>query len=217
MARYGPSTPITVYLDESGDLGFSRASSTYLTLASITVSRPRALKRAVRNLKQSLGYSRGVEFKARKDRWEVRRRLLGLVVEQGLGIRAVSVYKPRVYLSLQGNPNALYNYITGVLLIPQFRELSAVRLVVDRRELKVARAPFQLDGYLAFRLECEEQAATRLTVTHEDSLVSPGVQVADAVANAIWRSIERRDMAGHEVIAPQLQSHRVLLAPGKTR
>jgi hypothetical protein len=208
-----PVQPLTIYLDESGDLGFSQDSSTYLTLACISTSSTRALKRAVRNLKESVGYSRRVEFKATKDKWQVRQRLLSLVPALCLEIRAISVYKPHVFPSLRANVNALYNYVAGLLLVPYLRHLTAARLVIDRRELKVAKLPFQLDAYLAFRLECEENAQVQLSITHGDSFVSPGVQVADAVANAIWRSLERNDSAAYELIAPCLRDHRVLFAP----
>ena len=211
------STPssTTIYLDESGDLGFSfPASSAYLTIACVCTTNPRALKKAVRRLKQSLHYPRSMEFKATKDSAKVRQQLLSLVVSLGLIVREVSVYKPGVYDNLRREPNALYNYLAGFLVLSCLRELLQARLVVDRREVKVGALPYQLDGYLQFRL-AEDQLSKRLEVMQEDSFVSPGVQLADAVAHAIWRFRERRDRSDYDIIQPAIRSQAVFFAPGR--
>ena len=202
--------PTTIYLDESGDLGFtSPSSSTHLTLACVSTTRPRVLKRAIRKLKQRNRIARGVELKATRDSWNLRRQLLALIPELGLGVRAVTVFKPNAFKELRGNPNALYNYVAGFLLVRYLETLPSARLVVDLREVKVKGLPYQLDGYLKFRL-FEQEAATRLTITHEDSLHSPGIQLADVVANAVWRNLERDDSTGYDLIRPRIRGHMVL-------
>ena len=205
---------MNIYLDESGDLGFSfPASSTYITLACISTPNPRALKKAIRRVSQKMGHKTRIEFKAKRDSWQVRQRLLSVVREQSIEIREISIYKPNVYPTLKHTPNLLYNYAAGLLLVPYLKQLPMAHLVVDRRELKVAKAPFQLDGYLSWRL-LEVDAPTKLTISHEESFVSPGVQMADVVANAIWRCRERDDRRGYNLIAPCLQRSQLLFASG---
>jgi len=204
----------TIYLDESGDLGFSfPASSQYLTIACITVSNPRGLRKNMRRLKEALRLPRDVEFKATKDTWETRRRLLGLVPKLDIEVRSLSVYKPAAYQMFRDNTNSLYNYTAAALLVRYLCASSSVSLVVDQRELKVKGLPYQFDEYLRFRVFDEEQATLSLSIAHEDSFVSPGVQLADCVANALWRRLERADRAGYEVILPQIRSERRLFEP----
>jgi len=209
MVQEGPAR--TIYLDESGDLGFSfPASSRYLTLACITVPNPRALKKAVRRLKMSLGFPRDAEFKASEDRWEVRRLLLSLVPALGIEVRSLSVCKPNCYQSFRENANALYNFTAAALLAHYLCSCSSASLVVDRREIKVANLPYQFDDYLKFRVFHDEEARISLDIRHEDSFVSAGVQLADCVAHALWRRLERNDRSGHAVILPQVRSDRRL-------
>lgn len=212
-----PETELTIYLDESGDLGFSANSSQYLTIACLAIptANVRALKKAVRDVKQRLKLPRRAELHATKDRWAIRQQVLALVTrpELAMEVRALSVYKPKAQRHFRDDPNSLYNYTSGTLLIPWVKHLSAARLVVDRRQVKMLGLPFQLDAYLRFRLEQEEQASTELAITHEDSFVSLGVQVADAVSNALWRRRERGDDLGYEVLIPVLREERVLFAP----
>jgi len=204
----------TTYMDESGDLGFSfPESSAYLTIACITVLNTRALKKAMRRLRQRLGIPRKAELKATRDRWSVRKELLSLVPSLGIEVHAVSIYKPNVYDSLRTNTNVLYNWAAVLLLRRHLCSLPAVSLVVDLRELKVKGLPYQLDDYLRLRVVQEEQAAVSLTIRHEDSFVSPGVQLADCVANALWRRRERTDRKGYDVIYPQIREERSLFEP----
>jgi len=204
----------TIYLDESGDLGFSfPASSEYLTLACIIVPSPTALKKAIRRLKISLGYPRTAEFKAAEDRWQVRQRLLSLVPDLGIEVRSISVYKPNCYQTFRDNTNSLYNFTAAALLVRYLCSCSSASLVVDRREVKIGSLPYQFDEYLKFRVFDEEDAKLSLTIRHQDSFVSPGVQLADCVANAMWRRIERKDRTGHAVISTQIRSDRRLFEP----
>lgn len=202
----------TVYLDESGDLGFGAGSSRYLVICFLSVSHKHSLLRAVRRTKQSLRLPASVELKGNRLAWAQRRRVLEAVASVDLSVHAIVVNRDGVRPHLRANPNVLYNYALQFPLVEHIKDeaLNEVHLVIDQRTQKIVGGGWELDHYLRVKLIAEEGLDLTLKCHHLSSRNALGVQAADVVANAIWRKHERGQAWGYNVIAAKIRDQRRL-------
>jgi hypothetical protein len=207
MAEGGVST-LDIFLDESGDLGWSTGSSRHLVIATVCTRQRRRLRKMLRRVKVSNGVPLGRELKASRASSKFRRELLNaLSADPQCYCRAIVIHKPNVVPKLRTS-NVLYNYAAGLLLAPHIRGLSRVNLCVDPRELKVD-APFTFDEYLRVKLYAEMHSEVELTIDRPESSASPGLQVADFLANAVFRHFESGEQNCFASIRPRLELRRL--------
>jgi hypothetical protein len=202
----------TLYLDESGDLGFGVGGSSYLAIAFLSTTQPAVLKRAVRRAKQKLGIPAAVELKGSGLSWPQRREVLGRVAKLDLSIHAVIVKKAGVYPRLRQDQNLIYNYAAHFPFAAHIRggRMDSVVVVVDQRTKKILSGGLELGRYLKMKIWAEEGLDTDLRFHYVESHNSLGIQAADVVANAIWRKYERGQNWGYEIIQQMIADERRL-------
>jgi hypothetical protein len=207
----GGSSTLDIFLDESGDLGWSPGSSRHLVIATVCTRQRRRLRKMLRRVKAKNGVPASEELKAFRASRKFRTELLtALSGDSQCYCRAIVIHKPNVVPKLRTS-NLLYNYAAGLLLAPHIRRLSRVNLCVDPRELKVD-APFTFDEYLRVKLYAEMHSEVELTIERPESSVSPGLQVADFVANAAFRHFESGEQKCFGCIRPRLELRRLYFA-----
>jgi hypothetical protein len=203
------SQPLNIFLDESGDLGWSEKSSKHLVIGTVCTRRPRRFRKLMKRLKNEFEIPLNQELKAVDASARARHALLGmLAADKECYCRAMVVYKPNVMPSLKKHPNLVYNYATGLLLAPYISKLSSVVLSVDPREQKVD-APRTFDDYLRTKLYAECESSVDLRIHRPESSTSPGIQVADFLCNAVFRHFERGETACWGAIRGRLELHRL--------
>jgi hypothetical protein len=205
-----PATrPLRVFLDESGDLGWSLGSSQHLVIGTVCTRSRRRLGRLLKRFKEAFGIPLNAELKSFDAGPSARHYLLKMLAsDRQCYCRAIVVYKPNVKVHLRREPNLLYNYATGLLLVPHIKGLSSVVLSVDPREQKVS-APRRFDEYLRTELYAEHESDVDLQIHRPESSVSPGIQAADYLCNAIFRHFERGETRCYSAIRGKLELHRL--------
>jgi hypothetical protein len=204
-----------VYLDESGDLGwtFSRlyrrgGSSRYLTIAYIIIPREshHLLGRLVRDCYNRWGIDPKKEMKgnlmsyARKmDIVKAAIKLLGKEPRAHLG--AITVKKENVDDHIRKDPNKLYNYMMGLALLDQIKAYDHVQLIRDNRSIKVEDGN-SIGYYLQMQLWFALDVHTHLKDEPTDSKVSTHLQFVDWISYIVWSAFEDRHLDHYRLLSP---------------
>lgn len=188
-----------VYLDESGDLGWTfnqpyrkGGSSRYLTIAYILMPREshHLLGRLVRDCYKKWCIDPKKELKGnlmsyarRTDIVKAAIKLLNKEPRARLG--AITVKKENVDQHIRKDPNKLYDYMMGLVLVEPIKGYHHVQLIRDNRSIKVEDGKF-FGYYLQMQLWFEQDVPTILIDDPVDSKVSPHVQFVDWISYIIW-------------------------------
>lgn len=189
---------ITIYLDESGCLGWRLdapyqrgGSSRHFTLAAAIIpdgmervlSRPmrglytkrkRPLQRELKSVEMSagerIGFAEGLSRIA-EDRPDVH-------------FCAITVCKTNVNPAFRAHPNGLYNYMAKLLLLDIMADHETVCFIPDARSLKT-EFKHAMHDYLRTELAVRG-AATRLQTTPWESRDCLPLQFTDVLAGIVW-------------------------------
>ena len=199
---------VNIYIDESGDLGFTGELSPYFIIAAIIAQGPEqvqkcrtCMKRTMRKLPKK--YKNIAELKYHNTDDTYRRRILEDFSKTEIEIAYVVLRKEQVYDNLRNNGQILYNYLTGSLvanIISKYGFSHEINVIIDKSLDGVSREEF--DKYLIYRsLDRDNSYHTgnyQLEVTHVDSKQNLCVQAVDFIAGAIHRHYrEHVPMADH--------------------
>lgn len=193
----------TIYLDESGDLGFSFAapyrrggSSRHLTLGAVVCpdESKKHIKRFVVNFYKRKTVPSGTEVKwAELDQTERTTFAINahslVKRHQQLSLATITVYKPNVMPHIRLDPNKLYNYMVALLLLPIMRNFTEVSFVPDRRSIRV-KSGNSLHDYLQTKLWFEEGVATVLNTYPTESKDCKPLHFADYLSGVVQSSWE---------------------------
>lgn len=189
---------ILIYLDESGDLGWSLelpygqgGSSRHLTIGAVVV--PEQKKhlpgRIIRDLYTEHGWSPANEKKwsdmSHKARAAFVAKALKLKQQHPeIGYHAIVVNKRKVQAHMQTDPNLLYNYMIRLLLMKEMAKHAAVTLIPDPRSIKV-QSGNSMHDYLQTTLWYSENVPTALTTLQQDSKKTLPLQFADMLCGVV--------------------------------
>ena len=192
----------TVFLDESGDLGFDFSkprTSRYFLITILVCDDDKMMNRLVKKIFR--GFS-AVEIKhhhgtlhAYSENDHTRRKLLSLLCKEDVSILVIYLEKRRVPTALQDKKHIIYNYIVSALLgklvehgIVSTKEL--VRVVASQRETSaVLNSNFK--AYLTSN--AVKQHGIKLNVEIKPVSAEKGLQVVDCVSWSIFRKYEYGD------------------------
>ena len=196
MAKY-------LYIDESGDLGFSQAgSSAYLVIAYIGTDDRIRLDRIVRKEKRRLNIGRRCELKGSSLTDIERRKVLRSIASiNDLEVGAVIVDKSKVkpHLRVRRAQNILYAYVGGLVVLPYLARHDGVHVYPDERSVKVSQGNI-IQDYWRVRLATKYGSPNVFNYQPRLSHICLGLQAADVVANTIWRKYERGDASAYPLI-----------------
>ena len=206
-----------IYVDESGDLGWSfespygrGGSSRYLTIAAMIL--PEMLdhlpERKVRQL-----YRQGNWDSKREKKWvEMPTHARMSFAHSALMLQktynqitycAIVVDKRNVNENFRRDSNKLYNYMLKLLLLDEMTRHSQVTLIPDPRLVKVENGK-SLHHYLEMMLY-ERQAATRLESIQRDSRGTLNLQFVDMLAGVVGNHFEFNKSEPWQVLAGQIR------------
>ena len=205
---------ITIFLDESGDLGFNfndKKSSTYFVLTALVVSTERTykdiIKRAVKTtLKNKVNKKRRFlrsELKGSNTTFEVKHYFYKKIEAAKFDIFSVVLSKKEVSDLIDGAPSKerLYNYLAHLLIEKVFQanpyEIGMAHLVVDK--CKNAKDREEFDDYLRYQLQSIFPINTKLFITHENSQNSYGLQAVDLFCYGIMRKFALKDVRWFDI------------------
>ncbi len=178
------------YLDESGDLGFSKGSSNYFTIAFIKVKDSVKFVRPIRRVKRKYNISRNDELKGNATRDPIKMDLLERLSKLDIEIYSITARKRNVTDRLREDKNILYNYILGLLLVDKILSENVnaqICINVDRRITSVTSG-FKLNEYLKYKIWYEgKRPDIDLTINHCDSHLNDAIQGIDVICNSIYK------------------------------
>lgn len=191
----------TIFLDESGDLGFDlrkKGTSKHFVITFLFAANARVIEKAVRDvhrtLKKSHKMSGGV-LHCFRQKPIVRCRLLKRLSEKNCSVMTIYLNKEKVYTKLPEEKDILYNYVTNILLdrivtkklIPPNDKII---LIASRKETnKFINDNFKT--YLETRVMSDHKLNLHIEIKtpHE----AKGLQAVDFLSWAIFRKYEKGD------------------------
>ena len=196
-----------IYLDESGDLGFSSKASKYFVIAALMTKDSLRIEKCITKVRKERlpnKYKKIPELKYHNSDNIVRRRILQCIAKTDTEIAYAILRKRQVYENLRNKPNILYNFLCGSLIGNIFRNYhinSRVNVIVDRSLTNINREAF--DEYVSYRAlmsKTEIFNLDLLEINHVDSTQNRCIQAVDFVAGAIARNYEREDPLFYQII-----------------
>jgi hypothetical protein len=209
-----PERKIYIYLDESGDLGFSGGGSKYFTIAFLVTERPVEVKRVIKRIKQKYKIPRNVELKANTTKRNIRKDLLNKFSRLEIEIQSITVKKKNVDLKLQGDTNILYNYMVGLSLgeriVRSELQNAKVNIIVDKRTISVTSG-FKFDEYLKYKVWYEKgRKDIDFQIQHLESHRVYGLEAIDNIVNAIFRKYNSSDFELFNIIQGEITYDKTL-------
>jgi len=200
-----------VFVDESGDLGFTEKSTNYYIIASVETESLLKLSRIIKKVRKTLRKKKKniPEFKFTDSDEVIRKRLLKRAVEEELLFSAVILQKRMVYDYLRDKKDKLYNYLAGFIaesLSDEYNHENEFTIVIDKFIMREEKRR-EFDEYLKYRLlnSYQHTIKPKIKIIHGDSQEYPGLQVADFIAGAIFQHYERGKQEFYEIIKPKLR------------
>lgn len=208
---------MNVYLDESGDLGWTfdrpyRAggSSRYLTISALIIPKTAShlSKRVIKKVYKKRGQPTSRELKgknlSRDERLYFAEKVSVLLNKHPQIIAtAITVRKKNVRAHIRQDANKLYNYMVNFLLLEEIRHFPAVTFIPDPRTIKVASGNSLVD-YLQTKLWFELNSATVIEHKAIESHAALNLQFADFLAHIVWRHYEDNSSAAFNVLKRQV-------------
>lgn len=200
-----PVSRCVIYLDESGDLGFNFSaayrtggSSRHLTLAAVICQEQsnKHIKRFIRDFYIARSIPAGSELKwvnlSAAYRTDFAKKAVSLAKQNSqISFATITVFKQRVQSHIQADPNKLYNYMTGLFLLPIMKNYDEVCFVPDARSVKV-KSGNSLHDYLQTKLWFDHGAATKLETHATDSEQCRPLHFTDYLCGAFQSHFEDR-------------------------
>ena len=201
---------IDVFVDESGDLGFSQKSTNYFVIAYIVVSRSERIKIDVRRLLKKLNvrsHKKIREFKFSNDSNYVRCKMLNLISKSDIQAGQIVVKKSAVRNDLRNKKSILYNFLVAEYvmrdILSSYNDINHINLHLDLSMSKKAREDF--DDYFSNKISWKSlltgvnQSISNL-VYHDYSHNDPCLQVADYLAGSLFQLYEHDDCSFYDRI-----------------
>lgn len=181
-----------IYIDESGDIGFSERSSQYFVLAALIVRNPLAIRRCFAKLRRNKLHKKHrelPEFKFNNSSPEIKRRILSCIGSGDVDICYCILRKDDVRHHLRTRQQIVYNYLTGLLIsniVLEYSPDDGIQITVDKSLNGIQREAF--DQYVVFKTMERNMVSDPLPpiqIVHADSVREPCIQAVDFVAGAL--------------------------------
>jgi len=206
-----------IFMDESGDMGFSKKSSKWFLFTIALTSNPRLLEKAVIKVWKPLKkkHKKLGELHAFHQDEVTRKRMLRALSEiDDLKVFSVILNKKKVHIDLQNQKNYLYNYTANVILdrliaSKRIDRDSHIFLVVDRKYTKKNLR----ENFITYITEAvKKKRGGKFEMTLAASHDEKGLQAVDFISWAIFRKYERGDYEFYEIIKDKIIDERLLFA-----
>lgn len=199
---------ISIYLDESGDLGFdwSKSKTSRFFVITLLVCFDKkgsdtfriACRRTIKNkINKNKKKNPLNELKASKLKLESKIYFLKHSPKDNWSIYSYILDKKQVREHLKKFPQKLYNYIAANLLkeVP-LKEAKTIDLVLDK--CKNSKEIKDFNAYLQMRIEGDTSMETAVNISHLNSYESCGLQAVDLFSWGILRKYSYKDTSWYD-------------------
>lgn len=214
---------VTVFVDESGDLGFDHKSSKFFVIGYVMMinNDPFFNRNKVTRLKRDINTKRKHkhkirEFKFSNDSYDIRIKFLKLIAELDVNAGVVLVSKDSVVERLRHDPPILYNYLSVEYIMTTIinnylkphSPYNRIDFRIDESLSKNARKQF--NRYCSGKIEALSKerpfvANIITTIEHLDSNYEVCLQIADYIASSTFVKLERSNSQYHDIIKSKIK------------
>lgn len=204
-----------LFVDEAGDLGFSKNSTCVFVVCYIATENPETLRKCVNRLRKRLRvrkiYSKIGEFKFSRDDEYIRKKLLEVIARENLEVGYIVIDKKSVKAKLKDSPPVLYNYLVVHYILTNVlakQDIGGIKFIIDKSLSKQSRERF--DEYFRNKLDWKQlvekgRIPPKYSITHENSQNDPCLQIVDYLAGAAFAKFEHGDSQYYNIIKPRIQ------------
>ena len=207
-----------IFIDESGDLGFTRKSSNFFIVSYLMVDNSISLhnymKKLLRKMHKKRIYS-GSEFKFTNSNHATRLECLQLFLTQDWTSGIIVLEKRRTNPGLRSNTNMLYNYVIVHNVIKNILSLvdpnEDINIYVDRSLSKLNRDSF--DRYIEYKAswiwniklnKASQLRPDQIKIKHVNSEKDNCIQLSDYIAGAAFQKYERNNDVYYNTIEKRI-------------
>lgn len=208
-----------VFVDESGDLGFSKKATRFFIVAYLACSSSETthvrteMVRTLRRFHQRARYSSArneLKFSRMDD--YCRKYVLEKIAECNVDLGIVALEKAKVLPKLRNDPTALYSWsvVHNIMLalIPHLKANKKLLIVFDK-SLSMARinafnAYVRNKASYLFHENGNTLPSNCISSDHFDSELEPCLQATDAVAGAYFQKYEKHTEEYAEIISEKV-------------
>ena len=120
-------------------------------------------------------------------------------------ICAITVKKTNVQPHIRRDPNKLYNYMIGLLLLDRIKRYPEIALIPDKRSIKVKSGNSLID-YLQIKLMFELKSKTQIQYIPMENSKALNIQFVDYICNIVWNKFERDHEAPFKILSSKINS-----------
>jgi Protein of unknown function (DUF3800) len=180
-----------VYIDESGDLGFTERGSDYFVIACVKVDDDETNKnlqripKKIRQRKLRKKYHKCPELKFSNSSSLIREQFLSRAARLNIEVYSVIIKKEYTQEKLRNNLPILYNYILKILLekpLSRIGKNNSLTVFLDKCMSKTQVENFE--NYVKTEFLSIFQEIPNVEIIHESSQNNGGIQVADFICGA---------------------------------
>jgi len=213
-----------IFVDESGNLDFSKNGTKYFVLSAVSTTGCLTLASRFHELKHSLVASHGLDlerFHATEDKQMVRDRVFDAIHEHArhecFDVDAVVVRKNKTNPAIRAL-ELFYPRVLKVLLQYVFRHPSpgAEKVLVWTDRIEVTRKRRAVEKAVKSYLANELRTAIPYSLFHHASASEPWLQVADYCGWSVYRKWTDRELRPYERIRPRVRSEFDIFERGDT-
>lgn len=211
---------MTVFLDESGDLGWTfdkpngnGGSSRFITISGIVVDEQQLkhVKRYISDLYQKYNLTPKIEKKGCNfsdlDATYITTNLSRVIAKApSFNVISITARKEKVLPRLREDCNIFYNYMLGVMLPDTFRHHSDIKVVLDKRTIKVDHGN-NFEAYIKTKCWGELKLDTNIDCEYDSSDKNEGIWMADWMANWVWRKYENNQDSAYKILKNLAGTH----------
>jgi hypothetical protein len=209
-----------IFLDEAGNLDFSRTGTKYFVLGGITKERPFHAYKELTELKYDL-VERGMAleyFHAAEDNQATRNQVFDIIEKHlaGVAVDAIIVEKAKVPQALQPDEH-FYPRVLGTLLreiLQQYRLAEFAEVIVFTDSLPMTRKRAAVEKGVKLTLTAMLPPAVRYRVRHHASKSNLDLQIADYCTWAIYRKWNGQDERSFRRVQAAVRSEWDVLQAG---
>jgi hypothetical protein len=171
-----------IYLDESGNLGFSEKSGKYFIVAGLCVDESKTVDRCIKNARTGLSkkYKQN-ELKFSNSSDANKRRVLHCISLRDVSLSYLALNKDWVPYDLRQNIPLLHTYMIGQLLNNVLSDMSITRINVIIDKFLHSK---KIDGFNDY---LDNNVSVKMNIQHVSSDGNNGIQAVDFVAGAVNR------------------------------
>jgi hypothetical protein len=189
-----------MFLDESGDLGFKKTSSSHFIVSIICTERPKPLFNCIKRQKAKLSKKHNVHIREIKNvPPTVDIKVLKCISNKDLSIHYMSLDKTHIPRSLQ-KKNVIQAHMIGKLVndvVQTLQTKEKINLVIDKFLPTSKITPF--NSYITDKMDSKQ-----IVIDHPDSASNNGIQAAHIVAKGINKLYRDGDSSYYDIISRRI-------------